>query len=314
MITVAHPEGGTHTECGGKPVSGDGHIETEAEAQKVDIAVAEKDPHGELVARSAKRRELLAQVGVSVTEEKEDVALADAALKALEAGNIEEAKSKIVQLKSRESKEISGPAPLPVAAPMATAASKRRQLVAELETAIEPKVEAKVEPEVKAETKVEVKAEVKTAEVDAEAKKYYKGLYDSDPEAKKFADDLTKDYSATKKASIEADKADRSKMHRAYAVALRQVKLGQIKNTRQAVENQVDNLLGMDDQVFTSFEKAVSATTVPAEKTVKASVQEVKSESAGLVRTAGALKVGQNNQESSITDRLGGLPWSGGAR
>jgi hypothetical protein len=184
----------------------------------------------------------------------------------------------------------------------------------------ECKEECKAEEkkEDKKEDKKEAAAATKTdkkveATADAESKSYYKELYNSDPAAKEFAADLTKDYTG-KKAKAEVDGL-KAKMHRAYKVALKQAKLGQIQNTAEAVQNQVETLSRMEDTGFDAFAQAVENTT----KTVPLTASTA---SGSLLRTASAQVPPQGGdvptssadarsaQISDLSQRLSTLGWS----
>lgn len=153
------------------------------------------------------------------------------------------------------------------------------------------------------------------AAADSEASKYYKELYNSDPEAKAFANDLTKDFNS-KQATADVDNT-KGKMHRAYKVALRQAQLGQINNTAEAVENQVETLMSMDDQGFDAFSHAVENTAKATPQTTASSGSVLKTASAN-VPTQGESVADPRTQAidsrsaqiKDLTDRLGSLGWS----
>jgi len=170
--------------------------------------------------------------------------------------------------------------------------------------------EAKAEAEAKPGQPAAKVASLVTAKADPAAASYYKELFNSDPEAKTFAADLTKDY-------VKASTVDlASKIKRAFKVALRQAKLGQIASTHQAVEEQVDLLTKMDETAFSAFAKAV-------ENTTKGVVAQANT---GLVRTAGQNNLAQGDGEvvdpkmiavqtrqtaiANLTAQLDNLGWS----
>ena len=171
----------------------------------------------------------------------------------------------------------------------------------------------KKEEDEKEEKKTEASNKNKKAKAsaDPEAAKYYKELYNSDPEAKTFASDLTKDY-VSKKSQASIDK---TRMHKAYRVALRQVKLGQIANNHEAVTNQVENLMRMDDDGFDAFSTAIESTAIPTKTEA--------SDRGSLLRSASASTPPQTSGETNtpvvnprhaqiedLAQRLGDLGWS----
>lgn len=258
-IKEGHPDGGTVTEAGGTPLTGDNDgakIETETEAQAVDVEVAESKPHGELVARQNTRRKLLAK------------ALKKEAINTQ--GDDGPDVSVDVTLEDVEKEDEGGP---------------------EFGTS---KVKARAE----ARRKV-------VAEVDEATKQYYNEFYGQVQGGKEFAQGLTEDKTEplvdtntkTSKADLDNQKI---KMHRAYQVALTQQKIGQIGDTEAELHEQVDRLMGMEDAGFKSFASAVENTR--ATKRVDTSKP--------LIRSAGAIQVGQNQAVSSFEDGLTKLPWS----
>lgn len=163
-----------------------------------------------------------------------------------------------------------------------------------------------------AKNKSTVEPKVSTAEVDKETKQYYAELASesatgakADPEVKKFYSDLTSDFQK-KKATAEAHNVG-LKMKRAYAVAMKRASLGQIDNSRDALEADVDRLMLLSDEQFTHFADVI-------ENTKKVSQVETKKKQ---VRTAGALNVGVAEGNSTgvspveaVTSELAKLPWS----
>ena len=144
-----------------------------------------------------------------------------------------------------------------------------------------------------------------TAAADKEAKSYYGELFNSDPEAKKFAADLAKDYAAkSAKAAVDTTKGI---MHRAYKLALRQAKLGMITSTHEAIVAQVNTLTEMDDKAFSAFEKAVEQ-----------SKTKVEAGSTGRSVTAGLQSIDQGEKPvvvqkaavDSLRDQLASVGWS----
>jgi hypothetical protein len=145
----------------------------------------------------------------------------------------------------------------------------------------------------------------KTAAADNETKQYYKEMASQsatgqkpDPEVGKFYNELTQDFGKKKSTAAVHDYG--LKMKRAYAVALKRANLGQIEATQEAIDTDVDRLMGLDDQSFAAFADVV-------ENTKKAAV--VTSQKTKQVRTAGALNVGVDQRSESFTDQLNKLPW-----
>lgn len=150
-------------------------------------------------------------------------------------------------------------------------------------------------------------ASTKVAEVDSEAKQYYKELASqsatgqgSDAETSTFYNELTQDFHGKKATAAVHD--TKLKMKRAYAVALKRANLGQIEHTQDAIDADVDRLMNLDDESFTAFADVVENTKkVRTETTASASKQ---------VRTAGAINVGVDQPSHTFETQLNKLPWS----
>lgn len=135
-----------------------------------------------------------------------------------------------------------------------------------------------------------------TAAVDTDAKKYWAQFYgEGDAASKTFG----KDMATEKKASV-ATADTKLKMKRAYQVALKQQEVGQVAPGRPALEAQVDNLMEMDDAGFASFAKAVD-NTFP--------VKKAEADKATMVRSAGAVAVGVDDNQDDLPTQLSKLNW-----
>ena len=148
-------------------------------------------------------------------------------------------------------------------------------------------------------------ASVKKAEADKEAKQYYKEEASQsatgtkpDAEVAKFYNELTQDFAGKKSTAAVHDFG--LKMKRAYSVALKRANLGQIEATQDSIDSDVDRLMNLDDDSFVAFAEVVENT-----KKVKAMVTAP----AKQVRTAGALNIGINQPEVTMSDALNKLPW-----
>jgi len=285
MVGEAHPQGGTDTMCGeGEKLEGDAHVETIKEQQEADLEVAEKQPRGELVAKDKKP--------VVVADKKEDK-------------KEKEEKKEEKEEKKKEKEE-----------------EKKEEKEEEKEEKCE---ECEKDPcECKKEEKKEEKKEKKdaserrrlrheaikglssNAEVDNEAKTYYKELFNesstgnpSDPAAKQFGKEMTDEF-VGKKSTAENHEL-KTRMKRAYKVALRQQDLGQIEKTAEALESQVERLVNMDTAGFEAFEDVIDHTNI---------VKDAKVDKP-IVKSAGAVRVGQMQPGSdNLTDQLGKINWS----
>jgi len=148
----------------------------------------------------------------------------------------------------------------------------------------------------------EAKKEV-TAEVDKETKQYYAELASEtatgqkpDPEVKKYYTELTQDFATKKSTAAVHDHG--LKMKRAFAVALKRANLGQIESTTDAINADVDRLMGLDNDSFTSLADVVENT-----KKVNTATSQKQ------VRTAGSLNVGIDQTPKGQWELLEQLPW-----
>lgn len=178
-----------------------------------------------------------------------------------------------------------------------------------VEEAKEKKEEEKKE-EPKAEEKKEEKkaeaapAQVKEAAADGEAKKYYTEMFSesatgnkADPACKSFGGEMTQDFHAKKQtASLNELK---TRMKRAYKVALKQQKLGQIEDGEPSLELQVDRLTNLSTPDFEALEAVVENTSVVKEAHVERP----------MTRSAGAVRVGQTGPGEEEFEALRKLGW-----
>jgi hypothetical protein len=270
MIDEAHPQGGNTTTIPGNP---QGKVETVKEQQQDDVEAVNAQPTGEVVARSNKRRKLLAAA------EKYLQRVAQTATTSTD-NSANAIKQQADKIKADEKKQQQ-------------ATQKVQEGLKEMQ-----KTQQSEQP-------------VRTAEVDKETKQYYKELASEsatgekpDSEVSKFYNDLTQDF-AKRKATVAMEDYG-LKMKRAYAVAIKRANLGQIESTQDALDADVDRLMKLTDDSFTAFAEVIENT-----KKTASTVQRVKSEEdSKQIKTAGALRVGIDPTPPTITDKLTNLPWS----
>jgi hypothetical protein len=256
MVGEAHPSGGTDV----ADIEGDAHVETVKEQQEADLEVAEKQPRGELVAKT--------EAAKVVKAEKPMCEKCNKPAFACECSKEEKKEEPKAEEKKEEKKAT---------------LSDRRSLRHEA-----------------------IKGLMSKAEVDNEAKAYYKELFNesssgnsSDPAAKAFGKEMTDEF-AGKKSTAESHEL-KNRMKRAYKVALKQQEIGQIEKTPDSLESQVERLVAMDTPGFEAFEDVIDHTNV---------VKDAKVDRP-LKKSAGALRVGlvdSDNQEN-LTDKLSKLNW-----
>jgi len=148
----------------------------------------------------------------------------------------------------------------------------------------------------------EVVAELQTdATADPKAKDYWSSYFaeGKDQKSNAFGKEMSEETSAPIKKA-ETDNLKLS-MKRAYQIAMKQAEIGQIKPGKESLEAQVDALVGMDQQAFTSFARAVE-NSYP----VKKAESMIKDK---LTKTAGSLQVGVNEPEEDLTTQLTRLDW-----
>jgi len=265
MIGEAHPKGGTDTMAAGKKLEGDAHVETVKEQQDADIEVVEKQPRGELTAKTESPKTVKAE------EKKPDFLDVD------KDGNKKEPMTKALKDKEEGEKK---------------------------EDKKEDKKEATLSDRRKARHEA-LKGLMSKAEVDSEAKSYYKELFNesstgnaSDPAAKAFGKEMTDEF-VGKKSTAEAHELG-TRMKRAYKVALKQQTIGQIENTPEALEGQVDRLIAMDTAGFEAFEDVIAHTNV---------VKDAKVDKP-LKKSAGAVRVGLVDGQVNLSSDLNKINWS----
>lgn len=320
-VDEAHPNGGTHTEAGGKPVEGDAHIETTKEQQSVDLQVATGQPRGELTAAQKTRRELVAQFNdqvEEVTEEDIDEATAEANTrtgtekKAAEGvpphihnklstlvnqgKSFDEAKSAIAnefdnfQLQKEDYDELSTKASNNQATKEAGKIKGPGKPDGTGPCNKDPECQMNKEEK---EASVDNKEKEVKAEVENEQTYYTKEYGDA-----QFASDLLKDYSSQKATASDHDL--KLRMKRAYQVALQQQKLGQIGPSVEDLEAQVDRLVNMDATGFANFAAAVENTSTS---------KKVESKDEKRITVAN-LRPGIEESDVSFTDQLSKINWT----
>jgi hypothetical protein len=284
MVGEAHPQGGTDTMCGeGEKLEGDAHVETIKEQQEADLEVAEKQPRGELVAKDKKP--------VVVADKKEDKKEKEEKKEEKEEKKKEKEEEKEEKEEEKEEK---------------CEECEKDPCECKKEGKKEEKKEKKDASERRRLRHEAIKGLVSNAEVDNEAKTYYKELFNesstgnpSDPAAKQFGKEMTDEF-VGKKSTAENHEL-KTRMKRAYKVALRQQDLGQIEKTAEALESQVERLVNMDTAGFEAFEDVIDHTNI---------VKDAKVDKP-LVKSAGAVRVGQMQPGSdNLTDQLGKINWS----
>jgi hypothetical protein len=242
------------------PNQEEGKVETVTEAQEKDQQVVNSIPRGELTARR-KNRDLL----IKAAEKIVSADATDVAKMANETKQAEDEAKKTQDEANKKKKEL------------ADATKQQGQPTTIMSS--------------------------KKAAADNETKQYYKELASQsatgqkpDPEVGKFYNELTQDFGKKKSTAAVHDYG--LKMKRAFAVALKRANLGQIEATQDAIDADVDRLMGLDDQSFAAFADVV-------ENTKKAAVTTAKKQ----VRTAGALQVGVDQKSETFIDQLSKLPW-----
>ena len=321
----AHPEGGTHTKAGDSLVEGDALVETQTEQQKADVAVANKDPRGELVAkRKSTRRQLVADIlGL---KKKAAVKCPDCGGNCGDNGFCPNCRKVTVESgnnsnsdKGREGKEarrrLRHKKVAQIAKERSEELAEKTLEVIEEENSEKLQKESFDKEQVEARTKTRKKilSELKTkGEIDAETKSYYQELWGGiDPEAKQFANDLTSDFASFKKKSSLDLEGQRIKMKRAYQVVFKQIKLGQVNSTRQALEEQVDRLMGMDDAAFSGFADAIEHSNTPKPTKEDIVNVEASNDNQSMTRSAGYFPgLGREAAEESFAGALSEIDWS----
>jgi hypothetical protein len=92
--------------------------------------------------------------------------------------------------------------------------------------------------------------------LDADVVKYWKELYDADPESKEFAKLLTT--AAQEEKAKEEMETYKLKLARSYALANEMARSGFISDTPAAVTRQVEEAMGWNDEAFDSFKRVVA--------------------------------------------------------
>jgi hypothetical protein len=263
MVGEAHPSGGTDV----ADIEGDAHVETVKEQQEADLEVAEKQPRGELVAKTNVK---------TVVAEKPMCAKCDKPNFACDCTKVSKKEEKKEEPKVEEPK----------------AEEKKEEKKATLSDRRNLRHEA-------------IKGLMSKAEVDNEAKAYYKELFNesstgnsSDPAAKSFGKEMTDEF-AGKKSTAESHEL-KNRMKRAYKVALKQQEIGQIEKSPESLESQVERLVAMDTPGFEAFEDVIDHTNV---------VKDAKVDRP-LKKSAGAVRVGLvDADQENLTDKLSKLNW-----
>lgn len=291
MIDEAHPEGGTDTKAGEQDLEGDAHVETEKEQQVADEEVAEKQPRGENVARhEARLKKILAMEECDDDDDDKKEDAEDAVEKT--AGD----KPDFADLDKDGDEDESAK----------DAAEDAKDDKDDDKDDDDDKKEASMNDRRRLRHKA-VAGLMSSAEVDGETKAYYNELFNesalgnqADPATKSFGNELTQDYYSEKKTAAAHEM--KTRMKRAYKVAMKQAEIGQIEKSQEALEEQVDRLMSMDDAGFEAFEDVVDNTNV---------VKDAKVERAGLKKSAGAVRVGMVEPDhQSMADQLSKLDWS----
>lgn len=297
MIDEAHPEGGTDTKAGEQDLEGDAHVETEKEQQAADEEVAEKQPRGELSARQQRRLKMILAADDDKDEkadkdEKPDFADLD------KDGNEEEsAKDAADDAKDDDKDDDKDDGKKEAAKKCPTCGKtdcgcKANKMSMNDRRRLRHKAVAGL---------------MSSAEVDGETKSYYSELFNesalgnqSDPACKQFGSELTQDFVSEKKTAATHEL--KTRMKRAYKVAMKQAQIGQIEDSQESLESQVDRLMSMDDAGFEAFEDVVENTSV---------VKDAKVERTGLKKSAGAVRVGMvEPNHQSMAEQLSKLDWS----
>ncbi|CAN5950668.1 unnamed protein product [Sphagnum jensenii] len=92
--------------------------------------------------------------------------------------------------------------------------------------------------------------------LDADVVKYWRELYDVDPESKEFAKLLTT--AAEEEKAKEEMQNYKLKLARSYALANDMAKAGLISDNSAAITRQVDEAMGWNDEAFDSFKRVVA--------------------------------------------------------
>ena len=144
----------------------------------------------------------------------------------------------------------------------------------------------------------------KLAEVDAEAKSYWNGLYgEGDGGSSAFAHELTAEFQEEQRRLSAADKqAYKDLVKRAYNLSTAMQEKGLIAEGSDARETQVEKLMGFDTKAFESFASTIE-TIKPVGKITTASVNP----SSGPNTVP---RVGVGESQKSFTGELSDLGWT----
>ena len=109
---------------------------------------------------------------------------------------------------------------------------------------------------------VDVERLVAEGKADKDAVDYWKKYFAQAPDSGTFGADLSKDF-ATKKASADVDVL-KTKMRRAYSIAIEAQDKGGIGGTKLDLDKYVDDLMMLDDPAFESVKRIVAKMKNPA--------------------------------------------------